>query len=75
MRKRYTPEQIIGVIWEPEVRLAQGWGGRWAQFAVAWALLSKPLSLAPRVRWFKGRAGQTTQGPGAREYLAETGGV
>ena len=32
------------------------------------------LSLAPGVRWFKGRAGQAAQGPGARECPAETGG-
>ena len=23
-RKRYTPEQIIGTVWEAEVRLSQG---------------------------------------------------
>jgi hypothetical protein len=30
--------------------------------------------VAPGVRWFKDRAGQAAQGPGAREYPAETGG-
>src|SRR5512136_2828436 len=32
------------------------------------------LSVAPGVRWFKDRAGQAAEGPGAREYPAETGG-
>jgi hypothetical protein len=72
-RKRYTPEQIIKKLREAEVALAQG---------ETTGQVCRTLGIAEQtfyrwrrgVRWFKDRAGQAAQGPGAREYPAETGG-
>ena len=73
-KKRYTPEQIIGKLREAEVALAQGETA---------GQVCRTLGIAEQTfyRWRREYGGlkveqaRAAQGPGAREYPAETGGV
>ena len=73
-RKRYTTEQIIGLLREAEVRLGQGQavGAICRGFGIS---EQSSYTLAARVRRSEARPGQAPQGSGAREQPAQEGGV
>ena len=73
-RKRFTTEQIIGMLREAEVRLSQG---------QSIGLICKGLSISEQsyYRWRRdlwraeARPGQAPEGPGARERAATESGL
>ena len=73
-RKRFTTEQIIGLLREAEVRLSQGSGYRHG-VSKHRCLAATLLSLATRIRWPQARPGQALQGSRTRERAAEEGRV
>jgi len=68
-RKRYTPEEIIGILREARSAVVAGPEDR-ADQQGARDLGTEQLLLAPGVRWPKGRPGQAPEGAGKGEPLA-----
>ena len=71
-RKRYTTEQIIGLLREAEVRLSQGQKIGTICRSIG---VSEQSYYRSRVRRFEARPGQAPQGSGAREQPAQESGV
>ena len=65
-RKRFTPEQIIGMLREAEIRLSQGQTG-WRDLPGAWCVRAELLPLAPRVWRDGGQPGAQVERTGTRE--------
>ena len=58
-RKRFSPEQIISMLREAEVRLSQGEKVK-GDLPGLWDHGADLLPLAERIRWDEGFAGQTS---------------
>ena len=73
-RKRYTPEQIIGMLREAEVSLSQG-QTIGSGLPHTRRIRAELLSMVQGIRWSEDRSGQTVEGFGKGKWPIASGGL